>query len=337
MQKKEIIQLFEAFNQLNVLIIGDVMVDSYLWGQVDRISPEAPVPIVSVKSRENRLGGAANVALNIKALGANPILCSVIGSDQKGREFVGLLEAEKMETAGILTSNDRITTTKFRVIGNKMQMLRVDEETDKLLSVSDRNDFYQSFLQIIEKKKINVIIFQDYDKGVISNELIIDVVRIAKEKGIPVAVDPKKRNFRAYQNVTLFKPNLKELKEGLHIDIDPKDEIQLKEAVTQLNKTLQAEMILLTLSEDGVFVEYKQNGQKYSRILPSHVRSISDVSGAGDTVISVASLCLALHVEPGILASISNLAGGMVCEKPGVVPVDKNQLMQETMMLNISL
>ena len=165
MQKKEIIKLFNSFNRLNVLIIGDVMVDSYLWGKVERISPEAPVPIVSVKNRENRLGGAANVALNIKALGANPILCSVIGNDQKGKEFIGLLQEQKMETSGIIVSDRRITTTKFRVIGNKMQMLRVDEETDRPLEVLDQKAFFKSFDRIIEKKKIDVIIFQDYDKG----------------------------------------------------------------------------------------------------------------------------------------------------------------------------
>jgi rfaE bifunctional protein kinase chain/domain len=337
MQKKEIIKLFKSFNSLNVLIIGDVMVDSYLWGNVERISPEAPVPIVSVKSRENRLGGAANVALNIKALGANPILCSVIGDDHKGREFIELLKEQKMETSGIIVSARRITTTKFRVIGNKMQMLRVDEETDKPLDERDQKTFFRSFDKIIRTKKIDVIIFQDYDKGVISEELIGHIVNIATKKKVPVAVDPKKRNFKAYRNVTLFKPNLKELKEGLNIDCDSKDENQLKKAVAQLNQLLKAKMILLTLSEDGVFLEYKLNGEKSTRILPSHVRSISDVSGAGDTVISVAALCLALKVDPPILAAVSNLAGGLVCEKPGVVPIDKKQLLQETLMLNISL
>jgi len=137
MQKDELIRLFESFNQLNVLIIGDVMVDSYLWGHVERISPEAPVPIVSVKSRENRLGGAANVALNVKAMGANPILCSVVGNDQKGGEFIDLLEEQQMDAGGIIKSTSRITTTKFRVIGNKVQMLRVDEEVDNALNQED--------------------------------------------------------------------------------------------------------------------------------------------------------------------------------------------------------
>jgi rfaE bifunctional protein kinase chain/domain len=335
MQKKEIIQLFDSFKNLNVLIIGDVMVDAYLWGSVERISPEAPVPIVSVKSRENRLGGAANVALNIKALGANPILCSVIGNDQKGKEFIELLEDQKMETSGIVKSIHRMTTTKFRVIGNKMQMLRVDEETDIPLNDKDYKTFNQTFKRIFSNKKIDVIIFQDYDKGVISEGLIWEVVGVAAKENIPVAVDPKRRNFKAYQGVTLFKPNLKELKEGLNIDFDSKNTSSLKKAVAQLSQLLKARMILLTLSEDGVLIEYTTNGKRSSQILPSHVRSIADVSGAGDTVISVAALCLACEVKPLMLAALSNLAGGMVCEKPGVVPVEKKRLMQE--ILNIEL
>jgi rfaE bifunctional protein kinase chain/domain len=287
-----------------------------------------------VKTRENRLGGAANVALNIKALGANPILCSVIGKDQKGKEFIRLLRKQKMVTSGIVVSEQRITTTKFRVIGNKTQMLRVDEETDLPLNASDLKSFYKSFYTIIKERKIDVIIFQDYDKGIISEKLIADVVKIAGEKNIPVTVDPKKKNFKSYHGVTLFKPNLKELRDGLNMEIDPKDLKQVRKAVSQLNQLLDADIVLLTLSEDGVFIEYKKNGVRSTKVLPSHVRSIADVSGAGDTVISVASLCLALKTDPVFMASVSNLAGGLVCEKPGVVPVDKNQLLMETLGMN---
>lgn len=335
MQNEEIIQLFESFNHLNVLIIGDVMVDSYLWGDVERISPEAPVPIVSVKSRENRLGGAANVALNVKAMGANPILCSVVGKDQKGEEFIHLLKEQQMETQGIVQSTSRITTTKFRVIGNKVQMLRVDEEVDSCLSKEDSEAFIARFNDILNKNKVDVIIFQDYDKGVITKNLIEKVVGIAAKHNIPIAVDPKKKNFINYKHVTLFKPNLKELKEGLNIEFDAKNKNKLQEAVSMLKSKLDASMVLLTLSEDGVFIEFENNGEKGVTLLPSHVRSISDVSGAGDTVISVASLCLATKVDPAMLAAISNLAGGLVCEKIGVVPVDKQVLLTETFKLNI--
>jgi rfaE bifunctional protein kinase chain/domain len=325
--------LFDSFNNLNVLIVGDVMLDSYLWGKVERISPEAPVPIVSVSKRENRMGGAANVALNIKSLGGNPILCSVVGKDARGDEFIQLLGKRKMESRGILKSNHRVTTTKFRVIGNKVQMLRVDEETDKVLDENDMSGLYDRFQEIVQSTKIDVIIFQDYDKGVITPNLIEKVVDIANEKGIPIAVDPKKRNFMDYKNVSLFKPNLKEMKDGLNIDFNSGNMDEMSAMVTKLKGLLNSEIVMVTLSEDGVFVDYSDGSTQNSRLIPSHVRSISDVSGAGDTVISVASLCLARKTSPGLLASISNLAGGLVCEEVGVVPINKARLLEEAMKL----
>ncbi len=333
--KEKISKLFDSFNDLNVLIIGDVMVDSYLWGNVDRISPEAPVPVVSITKRENRLGGAANVALNIKAMGANPVLCSVVGNDAKGDEFITLLEKQQMETSGILKSDKRITTTKFRVIGNNMQLLRVDEEIDNNLNENDRIKLFETFLEITGKKKIDVIIFQDYDKGIIDEELILKFVEKAGELGVPVAVDPKRRNFLSYKGVTLFKPNLKELSEGLKIEIDRKNTGELKEAVSKLKSKINAGIVMITLSEDGIFVEYNDNGEKEIRLFPSYVRAISDVSGAGDTVISVASLCLAAGSDPATMANIANLAGGLVCEEVGVVPVDKERLLRETLKLEL--
>jgi len=325
--EKDLNRIFDSFNHMNVLIIGDVMVDSYLWGDVSRISPEAPVPIVSVNKRENRLGGAANVGLNIKSMGANPILCSVVGDDLKGKEFVELLESENLSTEGIIQSKDRITTTKFRVIGNKMQLLRVDEEIDSTISEKDTEELISLFLKIIENKKIDVVIFQDYDKGVISPALIEKVVNEARQKGIPVVVDPKKRNFDSYRNVTLFKPNLKELKEGLNVIFDSTDKEQLKSVVRELKIRQSSDIVMVTLSEDGVFVDYSINGEKGINIIPSHVRSIADVSGAGDTVISVASLCIAAKTDPLSMAEISNMAGGLVCEEAGVVPVNKENLL----------
>jgi rfaE bifunctional protein kinase chain/domain len=327
--KKELKQLFDSFNQMNVLIIGDVMVDSYLWGNVNRISPEAPVPIVSVKNRENRLGGAANVGLNIKSMGANPILCSVVGNDVKGQEFLELLTKEELSTEGIIKSNDRITTTKFRVIGNKMQLLRVDEEDDSLISDQDSSKLIEKFRKIIKGKKIDVIVFQDYDKGVISPDLIKTITELARKNNIPVTVDPKKRNFCFYSNVTLFKPNLKELNEGLNIIVDPKSKSELVDAVKQLKLQQSADIVMITLSEEGIFVDYNSNGEKGIKILPSQVRSIADVSGAGDTVISVASLCIAAKLDPVSMADISNRAGGLVCEEAGVVPVNRDVLFQK--------
>ena len=333
MDRTDYNQLFEKFNDLNVLIIGDVMIDSYIWGKVDRISPEAPVPVVSVNKRENRLGGAANVALNVNALGANPVLCSVLGDDPKADEFIDLLAKSGMSDKGMIRSSERITTTKFRVIGNRVQMLRVDEEITTLLSEEDEKRLYNRFLDILSEQNINVIIFQDYDKGVITPGIIEKVVAMAGKKSIPVAVDPKKNNFLVYKNVNLFKPNLKELKEGLHIDLSATDTDGLKKAAGQLRSMLNTEIILITLSEEGIFVDYRDGDEKSTHVIPSTVRNVSDVSGAGDTVISVASLCLALHLPAEEIAFISNLAGGLVCERVGVVPVVKDQLLKEILKL----
>lgn len=326
MNKNEIVNLFKSFNNLNVLIIGDVMIDSYYYGDVNRISPEAPVPIVSVNQKDNRLGGAANVALNIKALGANPILCSVIGQDSASEKFNDLLSSEQLSNKGIINSNERITTVKTRVIGNKHQVLRVDSEVDIPLSNSENKDLTKAIHSIIDTENIDVVIFQDYDKGIITAELIEQITKLCNDKNIPTTVDPKKRNFTHYKNATLFKPNLKELKEGLNIDIDPANANEVEAAIDQLNASQRNKINFITLSEHGVFI--KDNSSKNQ--IPAHVRSIADVSGAGDTVISVASLCLALNQPISMIAEIANLAGGLVCESIGVVPIDKDLLLSES-------
>jgi rfaE bifunctional protein kinase chain/domain len=326
-------KLFSGFNDLRALIIGDVMVDAYLWGIVERISPEAPVPVVSVSKRENRLGGAANVALNIKSLGATAYLCSVVGRDQKGAEFLELLDRENISRQGIVESNNRLTTTKFRVIGNNAQMLRVDEEQTHALDKTEADALLSKIKDLLEYEKINVLIFQDYDKGVISRALIEKVVKIALEKEIPVVVDPKKANFLHFKDVTLFKPNLKEIKEGLKIDFDENNDEELEKAIATLQEKLGAKVILNTLSEKGVFIRWHENGSYKSEKIPAYLRNISDVSGAGDTVISVAALCLAQGLDAPDMAAIANLSGGIVCEEVGVVPVNKTKLQDEVIRL----
>lgn len=329
------IEVFSKFEQLNIMIIGDVMIDSYLFGKVDRISPEAPVPIVVVNSRTNRLGGAANVALNIKAMGARPILCSVIGQDDKAETFEKLLTENGLFTGGILRSKNRITTTKFRVIGNNMQMLRVDEETTAPLTNDDLRTFGHIIQAAIQEQPINAIIFQDYDKGVISPELIENILKIAGKNNIPVTVDPKKKNFDFYKNLTLFKPNLKELKEGLGIDFDKKDIDSLRKAARQIHENKNINIVLVTLSEEGIYISKRTAEGAYTDYhLPAHRRAIADVSGAGDTVISVATLSLAIGLPVDEIAAVSNLAGGQVCEFIGVVPVDREKLLEETSKLN---
>jgi rfaE bifunctional protein kinase chain/domain len=325
MELTQLTNIFESFNQMNVLIIGDVMIDGYVWGKVDRISPEAPVPILSVAKKEDRLGGAANVALNIQSMGANPILCSVIGDDENGKKFIALLNDLNISAEGILQSKDRITTLKTRVIKDHQHLLRIDEEIDLPLNQQEENIFIEKVKNIIAAHKIDVIIFQDYDKGVLTSHNIEKLISIAQNAGIKTVVDPKKRNFLTYKNVGLFKPNLKELKDGLKIEFNHLSDDQLVAASKELKNKINANAVLITLSEHGVFLMDSENNYK----IPAHIRNISDVSGAGDTVISVAALCYAGEMLNEKIAAIANLAGGLVCEKVGVVPINKSALLSE--------
>lgn len=324
-------KIFNNFNKLNVLIIGDVMIDAYMFGKVHRISPEAPVPVVTVNKKEHRLGGAANVALNVQNLGANPVLCSVIGDDEQGIIFKHLLKKNQLETAGIFSSKERVTTVKTRVIGNNHQMLRVDEEIETPLSKKEEAAFEKTILNILNTHKIDVIVFEDYDKGCITDYIIKNVVKAANDLKIPTVVDPKKRNFLLFENVSLFKPNLKELKEGLKLDFDASDKKQLLDAVKQLKDKINCDTVLLTLSEHGVMYMNNKDMEQF----PAHVRTIADVSGAGDTVVSVAAACKALKLDNATLAQLANIAGGLVCEKVGVVPIDKKQFLDEAVRLMV--
>ena len=320
--------LINEFKGKRVLIVGDVMIDAYIMGKVDRISPEAPVPVVNIEDRDMRLGGAANVAINIIALKAIPILCSVIGKDDDGDALINIMQNSNMPTSGIVQSKNRKTTTKTRIIGNKHQLLRMDQEM-----LSDINGVENDKLLKAFKSQINscdVVILEDYNKGVLTEYNIPLLIDIAIEAGKPVAVDPKKKNFLAYKNVTLFKPHLKEIKEGLNSDLNLKNKENLIDLVLALNEKLNNTYTMVTLSEDGVMVTDHSD----FNFIPAHIRNISDVSGAGDTVISVASLCLACNVEMGILAELSNLAGGLVCEESGVVPVSLEKLKKESSYLN---
>lgn len=329
--KKEFVkETFKSFDELNVLIIGDVMVDSYMWGKVNRISPEAPVPIVTIESKERRLGGAANVALNIQAMGANPILCSVIGIDYDGQQFLELLKKQKLSQKGIMKSRTRITTNKTRVIGNNHQIVRVDEEDEADISIAETDQLLQLILFILQHDKIDVIIFEDYDKGLITPKLIKSVVDMAKKRNIPIAVDPKKKNFNHYKGVTLFKPNLKELREGLKFDFNGDNIKELQKAVSSFRVKQKINTALITLSEKGIHT----NSRSVKETLAAHIRNIADVSGAGDTVISIAALCLALELDPILTAALSNLAGGLVCEQVGVVPIEKSKLLDEALELS---
>jgi len=318
---------FEDFNNLNVLIIGDVMLDSYIWGAVERISPEAPVPIVSVKKKDFRLGGAANVALNIASLGANPILCALIGDDADGKKLIQRLDEGGISKEGIVVSKHRPTTVKTRIIASHQHVVRVDEESDKVINAEEEKEILSRIKKLLPSCK--VVIFEDYDKGVLNAAIIEKTVALAKMKNIPTVVDPKKRNFLFYKGVTLFKPNLKELREGLKVDVEVANQASVESAVNQLKEKLNAAGVMLTLSEQGVYIDFQQQKVK----LPAHAREIADVSGAGDTVVSIAALAVALNLSPTHIASLSNLGGGLVCQYVGVVPINKEELLNEALEL----
>ena len=319
---------FSDFNNQAILVIGDIMIDSYMWGNVDRISPEAPVPIISVTKRENRMGGAANVGLNIRALGAKAVMCAIVGDDLEGEIFKSLLKKREMTDAGILFVKERKTTVKTRVISDNQHLLRVDEENIDSLTADQEELFINHVDSLFLKHSFDAIIFEDYDKGNITPAIIDFVVKKSKELNIPTLVDPKKRNFDEYKKVTLFKPNFKEICEGVKIDIPKGDFAALHKATDVLISRLKAEYIMVTLSELGVFVTNKGNYHQ----LPAQIRDIADVSGAGDTVISVAACCLAAKLEIDKVAAIANIAGGLVCENIGVVPIDKVDLEKESIL-----
>lgn len=312
-----------AFERMNVLVVGDVMIDRYLFGQVSRISPEAPVPVVHFQRSEDRLGGAANVALNIKALGATPWLCTVVGAGADSECLRDLLPPAGLSDQGIIFSQNRITTVKTRIIASNQQLLRVDKEETRDIAESETEMLLQRIRKLLDYHTIDVILFQDYNKGVLSPKIINDVMLEALRRDIPTVVDPKYHNFWAYKHATLFKPNLKEMRAQAAIAISPElDSLQI--AAEEVRRRLGNRYTMITLSEKGLFLD----GDNRRFILPTEARDIADVSGAGDTVISVAALGIAVGMDMERMATLANLAGGQVCERPGVVPVDRETLLE---------
>ena len=313
--------ILDLFKTKRVLIIGDAMIDAYMWGDINRMSPEAPIPILEIAMQENRLGGAANVALNIKSLGATPILFSAIGDDHYGKLYIDLMNQQYLNCEGIQKISNRKTTVKTRIISNNQHILRIDEEDTTPI---DNKSFLGQLENMIQNQSFDVIIFQDYNKGLLTETLIKKTLQIAKKNGIPTVVDPKKNHFFAYQEVDIFKPNLKEIKEGLHVNFDETSETELLKNVTKLRTKIKAKGILLTLSEKGIYFQ-KEDANYHQE---AYERKIIDVSGAGDTVVSIAALALACNLEDHLLMRIANLAGGLVCEKVGVVPIQRHDLLR---------
>jgi D-glycero-beta-D-manno-heptose-7-phosphate kinase len=322
-------QLFNAISSLRVGVIGDVMLDTYMWGKVERISPEAPVPVVTVEKTDYRIGGAGNVALNAKSLGAAVSILSVTGNDEDAKLLSSLLNGQQIDTSYLIQSTDRITTNKIRVISRNQQMMRLDTEIVNDLTKAEEKQLVDKTAAFIAAAKPHVIIFEDYNKGVLTESVITEVIKLCKQAGVLTAVDPKRKNFFTYKQCDIFKPNLKEVKEALNLLLEEISLPVLNKIHGELHGFLGHRNSLITLSEKGVFY---QEGDK-GTIVPSHFRNIADVSGAGDTVIAVASLVYAATKDMALAASMANIAGGLVCEEVGTVAISREKLLHECIQL----
>ena len=307
--------------KLKILVVGDVMLDKYMWGNVDRISPEAPVPVLALSKREERLGGAANVAMNLAALGVKTSVASVIGNDVEGKTLVKLLRKEKISTDALVADNARTTTTKTRVIARHQHVLRIDDETETELGEALEQIFIATLEKHLTTFKPDAIIFEDYDKGCLNRNIIEAITSLATTHKIIMTVDPKRKNFFHYNFVTLFKPNLREIRDAMNVAVDP-SQTALDKITKQLHKKLHNTYTLITLAEHGIYY----SNSKQSGCAQAHPRDIADVSGAGDTVIAVATAALAAGFGLADAAELSNLAGGLVCEHAGVVPITPEML-----------
>jgi D-glycero-beta-D-manno-heptose-7-phosphate kinase len=322
-------KLFDSFSTLKVGVIGDVMLDTYMWGRVDRISPEAPVPVVTLDKKEYRIGGAGNVALNCQSLGAHVTILSLTGNDTEGMLLGELFEGNHIETAYLVKSPVRSTTSKTRIISRNQQMMRLDAEITDPLVITDEKLLLEKVSGYISKEDPDIIIFEDYNKGVLTENVIQAAMRICREAGVLTAADPKRKNFFAYRDVDIFKPNLKEVKEALNMLFEDINLPLLKQIHGELQQMLKHSISFITLSDKGVF--YQQNGK--ATIIPSHLRNIADVSGAGDTVVAVAALVYAATKNVHLMAEVANIAGGLVCEEVGTATVSKEQLLHECELL----
>ncbi|MBO9564261.1 MAG: carbohydrate kinase [Niastella sp.] len=322
-------KLFAQFEGIKVGVIGDVMLDTYWWGHVDRISPEAPVPVVALDKKEHRIGGAGNVALNLVSLGAQVTALSVTGRDDDSVLLKGLFDQAGINTSFLLSSASRITTNKVRIISRNQQMMRLDSETTRDLSAEDELAVLQMVEKYIVTEKPQAIVLEDYNKGVLTEKVIREVIALCKKHKVITTVDPKRKNFFAYAGVDIFKPNMKEVKDGLNLLVEDVNIDTLTDIHNQLQERLGHHISFITLSEKGVFY----HNHDASRIIPSHLRNIADVSGAGDTVIAVASLVYTATKSIDLMAEVANIAGGLVCEEVGTVAIDKEKLLEECKLL----
>jgi D-glycero-beta-D-manno-heptose-7-phosphate kinase len=313
-------ELLQSFRGKKIAVLGDLMLDRYYWGSVQRVSPEAPVPVVEVESESIRLGGAANVATNIQSLGGEPVLVGLIGNDHVGKSLVEMLRERNLETRGIVVDGSRPTTIKTRVIAHGQHVVRIDNE-----SKADCPEHLVS--RIIDAvrysiREIDGIIIEDYNKGVATAEVIRQVVAIAAKYDKIIAVDPKFNNFTEYKGVTVFKPNRREVEEVLGGKLKTIDDVL--SAGKRLLSLLSAQNVLLTRGEEGMSL-FEANGGTLH--VPTMAENVQDVSGAGDTVIATLTMALAGGFGIREACVLANCAGGVVVGSVGIVPIEPSHLM----------
>jgi len=324
MNKKFLEKIFDNSKKKKIFIIGDVMLDRYLLGDVTRISPEAPVQVFDINKSEFRLGGAANVAYNVKTLGAEPMLIGVLGEDGERKLLINEMNKLSLNIGGLITEKGRPTTCKTRVISDSHHLLRIDSESKEDISTESEN----RITALLEKNlsEIGIIILQDYNKGVLTKNLIKKVSEFAIRNKIKILVDPKFDNFFEFKNVYLFKPNRKELEDAL--GKKAKQNGELDEFAGELMSKLNCENLILTLGEHGMLIIENTNGKFKKELIQTKARRVADVSGAGDTVISTIAVCLAGGADIKESAVISNYAAGIVVEEVGIIPIYKDILIE---------
>jgi D-glycero-beta-D-manno-heptose-7-phosphate kinase len=305
------------FKNLHILVVGDSMIDRYIWGKVNRISPEAPVPVVEMTHTEDRLGGAANVMANILALGAQCTLLTIAGDDEASTIMEGLI-IDSGATNQMVRLSGRKTSIKTRILSGSQHIVRLDAEDTLEISALDESLVTGVLDDILATETIDGIIIQDYNKGLLTSSVIPYIIYQANQRGIPTFVDPKQDRFWEYEDCTFFKPNQREYHQAT-------GQMPAAETHLILNEKLRNKVSFVTLGKEGIFYS---DGQKQG-ICPTSPRIISDVCGAGDTVISVATCCYLSAIPLDHIAQICNVAGGQVCERPGVVTIDKEKLSSE--------
>jgi rfaE bifunctional protein kinase chain/domain len=316
--RDRLLQLIQRMKTSRVVVVGDIMIDRYLYGDTERLSPEAPVPVVTLRERTAKLGGAANVAANVASMGASCLLVGTVGDDGDGAAIRQELGVARLDGRHVVTVAGRPTTSKTRIIARSQQIVRIDDEVDALLDGTDLERLIGAAREALADA--DALLVEDYNKGALAPGLISEVMTLARRRGIPVVVDPKYRQFFAYAGATVFKPNRRELESALGAAVD----LQNRNALPEVLARLKVDNLLVTLGADGMLLVMKDGG---SLRIPSIAREVFDVSGAGDTVTAWLGTALAAGASLAEAAQLANYAAGVEVSKPGVATVSPEEVL----------